>query len=353
MRKIYLDVMNIIACIAVIALHCNGIVHQYSEISAWRTSLIVEVACYWSVPVFLLITGANLLDYHKKYELKIFLSKRIKRIITPYILTSIVIIIYKMATGTTFMSSFSLKEMLELFWYHSYEPIYYYIFIILGIYFTIPLLTHLTKEGNEGLLNYGIIMLFINNVFMPSVSQSYGIPFNSSISLNIGNYIIYILLGYKLANIKLKISSRTLLYITAVILNIYKYIHTLQQSAIKEQYDQTFTGYTHVITVISAVAIFELIKNFDYSNIENNTKLVTVINKLSSYSYLVYLLHMLVIDLQMRLFDINRYSASWRTAGVLSTYIITIVIIIVGKNLCSVVERIYKYLRESKAKRKC
>lgn len=62
---VYIDILNIIATIAVIALHHNGIVHQYSNILAWKTSLIIEVICYWAVPVFFMLTGATLMDYRK------------------------------------------------------------------------------------------------------------------------------------------------------------------------------------------------------------------------------------------------------------------------------------------------
>ena len=41
-RIIYFDVLNILAILAVIALHCNGIVHSNPNNKAWTTSLIIE-----------------------------------------------------------------------------------------------------------------------------------------------------------------------------------------------------------------------------------------------------------------------------------------------------------------------
>lgn len=51
-RIAYLDLLNIIAIISVIAMHCNGIVHGNPNIRAWNTSLIVECICYFAVPMF-------------------------------------------------------------------------------------------------------------------------------------------------------------------------------------------------------------------------------------------------------------------------------------------------------------
>ena len=69
-RVIYFDILNIIAIVAVIALHCNGIVHGNPNIKAWNTSLIVECICYFAVPLFCMLSGATLMNYREKYDTK-------------------------------------------------------------------------------------------------------------------------------------------------------------------------------------------------------------------------------------------------------------------------------------------
>lgn len=44
-------------------------------IRAWNTSLIVECLFYFAVPVFVMLSGANLMNYRKKYDTKTFLLK--------------------------------------------------------------------------------------------------------------------------------------------------------------------------------------------------------------------------------------------------------------------------------------
>mgnify|MGYP000156850345 FL=1 len=55
---LYYDILNILACISVVYMHSNGIVHTYSDTSAWRQSMFVESVCYWAVPVFFMLSGA-------------------------------------------------------------------------------------------------------------------------------------------------------------------------------------------------------------------------------------------------------------------------------------------------------
>ena len=69
-RVLYFDILNILAIISVIALHHSGIVHANPNIRAWNTSLIVECLCYFAVPVFIMLSGANLLTYRDKYDTK-------------------------------------------------------------------------------------------------------------------------------------------------------------------------------------------------------------------------------------------------------------------------------------------
>ena len=39
---LYLDVLNVLACICVVGMHCNGIVHNFDGSSAWVQSMVVE-----------------------------------------------------------------------------------------------------------------------------------------------------------------------------------------------------------------------------------------------------------------------------------------------------------------------
>lgn len=92
-RVIYFDILNIIAIVAVIALHCNGIVHGNPNIKAWNTSLIVECICYFAVPLFCMLSGATLMNYREKYDTKTFFKKRVIKVLIPFIIWAIIITI--------------------------------------------------------------------------------------------------------------------------------------------------------------------------------------------------------------------------------------------------------------------
>ena len=69
-RILYYDILNILACLCVVFIHSNGIVHTYSSSRAWKTALIFEVVGYWAVPIFIMLSGATLFKYRERYTTK-------------------------------------------------------------------------------------------------------------------------------------------------------------------------------------------------------------------------------------------------------------------------------------------
>lgn len=328
MKKTYLTICNLIGCLSVIALHCNGIVHSYADARYWKTSLIVEVGCYFAVPLFLMITGANLLNYSQKYNTITFFKKRLVKVLVPSLCCSVLVISFKMMLGEFQIEEWSVKGIMELVMYHQYEPVYYYIFVIIGLYLTLPLLTPLAEEKNRILLEYGIVALFITSSLIPSIIKIWEwVPYNTSLNIQMGDYIVYILLGYYFSVTEVSNKIRNYICGCAIILVVFKYICTLYLSLLTEGYDKTLCGYVNVLTVIYTVAIFLFIKSIDFGKLEKSTLCMNIINTLSGYSFGVYLIHMMVIRIEKMVFDIDVLSIWWRTLGVLTTYISSIIIL--------------------------
>lgn len=75
-KIVYFDFLNITACLCVLGMHCNGIVHNFDGSVAWKQSMAVETLGYWAVPVFFMLSGATLMNYRKRYSTKEFFKKR-------------------------------------------------------------------------------------------------------------------------------------------------------------------------------------------------------------------------------------------------------------------------------------
>src|SRR5699024_9905213 len=113
-RYQYIDVLNILACLCVVFMHCNGIVHSYENTRAWKESMIVETVAYWAVPVFFMISGATLLGYRDKYSTTVFLKKRMVKTVIPFVIWTVINIVFKTVTGLM-EPDFSVSGIISMF----------------------------------------------------------------------------------------------------------------------------------------------------------------------------------------------------------------------------------------------
>lgn len=111
-RLLYVDILNILACIAVVALHQNKVVHYFeaNHSSEWSASLIVECLFFWAVPVFLMITGTTLMQYRERYDTKTFFKKRFIKIVIPFIFWAIFMIVWNIIQGFLVLVKYLLKQ---------------------------------------------------------------------------------------------------------------------------------------------------------------------------------------------------------------------------------------------------
>ena len=333
-RVVYFDILNIIAMIAVVSMHCNGIVHNNPNTRAWNTSLIVDCVCYWAVPVFCMLSGATLLNYRKKYDTKTFFKKRAQKVLIPFICWAIIMFIFKICTNQLDVSNYTIRDYFNAFFNNYENGIYYFMFVILGIYLTIPLLSLVTKEENNKILDLTIIMYFIFNSFIPNILKLFKINYNNDFSIQIGPYIIFVLLGYILSTRNISKKKRILIYVGAIVGLLYRYIITYIISKKSGTVYKEIWGYNSWHSILLACAVFLIIKNLNFDErLKDNKKLKKFLWIISSCSFGIYLIHMLIIYYEIKIFNINEYSWEWRTIGILTTYLISLGIIFILKKI--------------------
>ena len=213
-RLVYLDILNIIAIIAVLFLHHNGGVHSFTRSSGWATSLIVETVFYFAVPLFVMITGTTLLGYRQKYDTKTYFKKRFAKVLIPSIAWMIIMFCWHVFIRKDLaITDWSPASILNIFTASRENSVYYYLFVILGLYLTIPLFAPLAEKKYRKLLWYGVAAFFVFNALLPNMSTLIGINYNSDFSVRIGSYVVYLFLGYLLSTAKIPKKYRISLYL--------------------------------------------------------------------------------------------------------------------------------------------
>ena len=330
-RIFFLDVLNVLAIISVVALHMNGIVHTYSPDRSWATSLVMECVFYYAVPVFFMITGANLLNYRQKYDTKTYFKKRFIKVLIPAMFWILFVVVWKTKMG--WLEVKSIKDFFNIIFSNQEETTYYFIWEILGVYLTIPIISLIINERKDSTKTmwYFVIVFFIFNSLLPFCFSLAGISYNGAFSLRIGEYFIFVVLGYLLLKTDIKKRDRIIIYVLGFLCIVFRYFMTYYFSRKSGVLITTTWGYTRPHSIILAVSVFVFFKYLNYNGISDNIKKIFI--TLSRCSYGIYLIHLIIKYYETDLFNLNIYSWEYRTFGILLTYFISLLIVYIFKKI--------------------
>lgn len=329
-RIIYLDVINIIACIFVVALHCNFRVHNYSDTVGWKISLGIFTVCLCAVPLFLMITGTNLLGYREKYDTKKFLKKRVIKIVIPLIMWTGVIVSAKFIFFGWKIEDFTMLTFVNTILTNEHYTPYYYIYWILSTYLTIPIISGLAKIENKNTLIYTIIAMFIFDSILPVICDLAHIC-NPGIKINFIPYMIYIFIGYYISKYDISKKTRMIVYVLGILSCIFKYFYVYINMSNGKIVRDFLLSYTNFYIVLWSSAVFILLKNIEKIKVLKNEKITNIIRLISSCSFGIYLCHMFIMDLINKIFNINIFNFSITIVSTIIVYSITLIIVLVMK----------------------
>ncbi len=337
-RTLYFDVLNVAACLAVISLHHNSIYFSYSDSLTWKTALIVQVTAYWCVPVFLMLTGATLMNYREKYDTKTFLKRRFSRVLVPFFAWSIIVLAWKVATGQYTLETGSIQEVITVLLNNKMQDTYWYFPELFSFYLLMPVLSWLTEPKHRPTLRYVILAMFFLQSTIPPLASLVGIDWNNNFGLPFNHsYIIFIFLGYYLSTCGLDRKTRYWIYAGGVAGAVIRFASILLLSLQNGTKTDLFSGYGYFPSVMLAVAVFVWAKQVDWERVLAKVHIPPQrVAKLSSYSLGIYLTHLFVTYYELEflgLFGITKANALWRTIGILVTYLVTLALVALLKKI--------------------
>ena len=322
-KTVYISVLNVIAAISVVMMHANVSFWLDIKKPYWNTANIIESVCYFAVPVFFMLSGATLIDYQERYSTKEYLSKRFKKTVIPFIVWSIVgllwayrKVLWAMLMGEsnsgldwTFLSVFNGIVNTK------FRDIYWFFVPLFCIYMIIPLFAAVNKEKRVKVFTYIIwIALAINFVipFVLSLLQRYeNISFGWTYKIYVGfEYLFYVLVGYVLHKKELKLSYRLIIYAAAIAGLLAHIIGTYSESKTNPSGSfMLYKGYYNLPCVLYSVGIFLFVKQIG-SRIKSE-RTIKAFSYLHGFTFPIYLIHRYFLDVfeeNLHLINIERAS---------------------------------------------
>ncbi len=329
----YLDFLNIGACFCVIWMHCNGLVHTFSNTRAWKESLVVETIAYWAVPVFYMISGVTLMGYREKYTTNIYFKKRILKTVIPFLAWSVLNMFYKGWRGELDLSQLNLKVFIDMLINTKFEGVYWFFIPLFAVYLSIPVLSLLRK--NRKILLYMVSMSIMTISILPTACVLMGITYNGLFQFPlVGGYVIFVILGYLLSTADFKRRELCVIYILGIIGILVRFVSTYIGSIESGELNQTFWGYMNFPSVFLAMAVFVAFRYIPWEKMLDKIKVpLKCVQTISSAGFGIYLIHMMVIRQTLEWFNLDKTHLYWRTGGAVFVYIVSLLIVLALKRI--------------------
>ena len=332
-RILYYDVLNIVACLAVVAMHCNTMVHTYRPGMNWVAGMGIESICYFAVPVFFMLSGATLMRYRERYSTKTFLKKRFLKTLVPLLFFSVAIYCWRYGYEAR-SPEFGVGQFLTLFFSNGIESTYWFFFPLFALYLSMPVLSLLAD--NKRILWYMVIVSFALQSFFPYALDVAGIDaWNADLSLPVaGNSLMWALLGFLLAETTVSRRNRLIIYAFGLFGLVFRFAYTCLLSSEAGVLDRTFFATLSFPSVMYATAVFVWFKQRNWGAAASSERVAKMLRRVSSCSFGIYLIHdFILFELVFERLGVMDTSILLRTVGPILLYLGCLFIVLAGKRM--------------------
>ncbi len=335
-RNRHIDFLNIAACFSVVVLHNTGEVFNFSFSGTWFAALFLQTLCHFSIPVFFMLSGANLFEYRKRYTTREYFQKRWQRIGIPFIFWTLFYIGWNQLVLKAAPLSGPL-DIVNIFLDNGASNIFWFFYALIPIYLLIPVLSLIDWQKKRRVLFYLLLLCFLYNQILPLLTHFFDIsitpfadfPFQYS-------YIDYALLGYFLQTTPLTPLWRRIIYAGGLAGFAGMAGGTWLLSSKAGTTDAFFMDYHSLFCYLLAVAVFVLVKSICENRLlhknNNHSNSGKLVQSVSGASFGVYLTHLLVMTLLYRFLKFPHPVLSM-TAGALIVYFIALGLTLLVKKI--------------------
>jgi len=292
-RELWPDLLRIFAAFCIVLLHVAsaGYFGFAPSSTQWQACNFYECSTRFAVPVFVMISGAFLLNPLRNINFKSLFHK-IFHLVIIYFLWRI---IYSLTSIFLHGETFSLVQFIN------YPPHYHLWFLpmLVGLYFYVPILRLVTN--NKTILYYflvlSVFLFFLPKLMfcIPLIAKESRVLIERFDLRLISGYTCYFLMGYFLYDAKLNRKSTYLFLLIGLLAYILTVLITSLIGINQNRPSENFLGFLLPNTLVVSIAVFVFFKK-RFQNVHVCPKLSSFISYLSKLTFGVYLMHPLFLD---------------------------------------------------------
>lgn len=293
-REYAFDILRVVAMLMVITVHVSNVYSRSFGIisnSSFLFSLTFNTISRVSVPLFLMISGALLLD--RKFDKKKYWKRIIKFLIIIVVWDIIYLVWEYLYLGITYQKLYKLIL-------NPYRAHLWYLYTTVILYIIQPILRLIMIKSNK-IIKVILLLLWL---FFSSISM-----INKTVAsiFTIFSYIGFFILGkylYNYAKEKYLNKYNMLLIIIMIICFILSIVLNYMSSMKYNIFYNLYFAYRTPFIIFSSIAFYVLI----ISSYKKET-LNKIIMEFSNLSFGVYLIHGIFLDITVKTFIYQNYNS--------------------------------------------
>ncbi|MCR5249600.1 MAG: acyltransferase family protein [Lachnospiraceae bacterium] len=306
--------LRILASLAIVALHTMNVSEilyrdRISEKADWLSLLIVYLLM-WAVPVFVMVSGALLLDPEREIGIPKIFGRYVLRVFLALLLF---VLLYRTFDGlmdpekdagpaAIFSDGFRL-----LFTGGSWSHLWY-LYLLIGLYLLLPAYRAVAKHCEKPVFVY---LMAVGFVFLSLLTLTGIWDVTSAFHIQIpAVYTLYFFLGYGIASEKFKLGRGAgfLLFLAGVLLTVF--LSAAQFATKNKGMTEILSSYSSPAVVLQSAGLFALLWPSKAKEKEGK-----FLRSLDATTFGIYLVHLILLRLVLRYAGFDPYAAgAWSFA---------------------------------------
>lgn len=291
------DIIRTLAIILVILVHAATRQEQpivqvmyQAEAVRWFTMNTYNAFSAVSVPLFVMLSGALLLQPNKIESIRGFLKKRAVRLGLPFIFWGTIYFLWRFFINNEALSASSIVQGIVTGPYYHF----WFLYMLAGLYLITPVLRVLTAHAERRILRYFLIVIVVGTSVVPLLA----LISNYSIELKlfaITGWIGYFMLGYYTLSTHVKSSILYVTYFSGTVGTVVgMYVAT---ALVSGRTGLFFVDYLSATVVLASASLFILLLKVSPNTISLRYPLGSkVLHFIGSSTLAIYLFHVIILE---------------------------------------------------------
>lgn len=290
------DLIRTVAIILVIIVHAAVESHpivqvmDQAEVVRWFTVTTYDAFAAASVPLFVMLSGALLLQPSKVEPLRVFLKKRALRLGLPFVFWGAAYFVWRFFFNHEALTVSSVVQgILTGPYYH-----FWFLYMLAGLYLITPVLRVVTAHAERRILKYFLLIVLVGTAVVPLLVlvSGYGIAVTL---FTVTGWIGYFVLGYYVLSTRVRSSILYVLYFVGFIGTI---IGTYAATALVGGHTGLFfLDYLSATMILASAAFFLLLLKVSPSAIAARfPRGAKVLHFIGCSTLAIYLFHIMILE---------------------------------------------------------